>query len=126
VPVLLRGHVVIRLRYERARQRLLWWLTATGRVHLAVAVVAAAALVSVAGHPVPVCDTDASCAALGVGTGYGVTAEKIATYGPVFVAEDHTLPAVWECLRGLGYVGSPLDGVEALYVPQSDFDDCSR
>lgn len=28
--------------------------------------------------PAPLCDTDASCAALGIGTGYGVTEELIA------------------------------------------------
>lgn len=90
-----------------------------------VALAAGAALTGCSTSSAPVCDTDASCAALGGGPGYGVTTEKVATYGPVFVAEATTSPTEWSCLRGLGYVGSPLDGVEALYAPASDVDECS-
>jgi hypothetical protein len=86
------------------------------------AVMAAGALFAPA--PVPVCDTDASCAAMGGVPGYGVTLEKVAAYGPVFVAESGTNPAVWECLRGLGYTGQPLDGIEALYADGSDVAEC--
>lgn len=118
-----------RLAWARAIQRVQWWATAAGRIRLGVvALVAGAALVGFAGvahADAPPCDTDASCAALGVGTGYGVTDEKVATYGPVLVAEATSSPAVWECLRGLGYVGDPSDGVEALYAPASDVAECT-
>lgn len=106
---------------------------------LASALVAGAALLAGTAHAEPtspaLCDTDASCAALNIGTGYGVTEEKIAEYapkvptlgalGPVLVAEASTPAAEWECLRGLGYVGDPADGVEALYAAPSDVAECS-
>lgn len=88
---------------------------------LLAAVVAVSALLGASPSPTPMCDTDASCAALGGAPEYGVTPST----GPVFVAADHTDPAVWDCLRGLGYVGSPLDGVEALYADASDVADCT-
>lgn len=49
----------------------------------------------------------------------------VAWCGPVFVAEATASPAEWGCLRGLGYVGGPLDGVEALYADASDVAECS-
>lgn len=98
-------------------------------VSLAAVVAGAALLGFTSSHEPALCDSDASCAALGIGTGYGVTAEKVAQLvpvdGPVLVTEADTTPAVWECLRGLGYVGDPSDGVEALYAPASDVADCA-
>lgn len=106
---------------ETSTRRLIRTLLAVG-----IATVAALSLATSAhADPAPLCDTDASCAALGGAPGYGVTAEKVATYGPVFVAEATVTPAEWDCLRGLGYVGAPLDGVEALYADASDVAECS-
>ena len=85
-------------------------------------VVSLTALVGPSSTPVAaVCDSDASCAALGGVPGYGIAPSD----GPVFVAADHADPAVWECLRELGYAGNPLDGIEAMYVPASDLTDCT-
>lgn len=96
---------------------------------LAAVVLAGAALTGCSTSTVPMCDTDASCAALGGAPGYGVTEEEVAAYaqpvGPVLVAEATASPAEWSCLRELGYVGDPTDGVEALYAPASDVDECS-
>lgn len=93
---------------------------------LAAVVLAGAALAgcSAGSAAQPMCDTDASCAALNVGTGYGATyAQPID--GPVLVAEATASLGEWSCLRELGYVGDPADGVEALYAPASDVDECT-